>query len=133
MSKPIQQDIATIALVVADYDDAIEFYTQKLSFTLVEDTAMGDGKRWVVVKPQNTTGTHLLLAKAKNDEQLAAVGNQVGGRVMLFLNTNDFWRDYEQMKANGVNFLEKPREESYATVAVFEDLYGNKWDLLERF
>lgn len=133
MSKLIQQDIATIALVVADYDDAIEFYTQKLSFTLVEDTVMGDGKRWVMVKPQNTTGTNLLLAKAKNDEQLAAVGNQAGGRVMLFLNTNDFWRDYEKMKANGVNFLEQPREESYATVAVFEDLYGNKWDLLERF
>ncbi|REL25784.1 VOC family protein [Thalassotalea euphylliae] len=132
-TKPIHQEIATIALVVNDYDEAIEFYTQKLNFTLVEDTHLSDSKRWVVVKPQNAQGTSLLLAKATGDQQLSAVGNQAGGRVMLFLNTNDFWRDYDYMCANGVKFLEQPREESYGNVAVFEDLYGNKWDLLERF
>lgn len=127
----IQQQIGNIALIVNDYDEAIEFYTQKLQFTLVEDTDLGNGKRWVQVSPPNSNGTNLLLAKADCDEQKASVGNQTGGRVFLFLQTNDFWRDYNLMKQNGVTFNEEPREEEYATVVVFQDLYGNKWDLLE--
>ncbi|MCF6441822.1 VOC family protein [Pseudoalteromonas luteoviolacea] len=131
MTQSIQQQIGNIALVVESYDDAIEFYTQKLQFTLVEDTDLGAGKRWVQVSPPNSNGTNLLLAKASNDEQHQAIGNQSGGRVFLFLQTNDFWRDYHFMKDNGVVFHEEPRVEQYATVVVFEDLYGNKWDLLE--
>ncbi|MBM7035038.1 VOC family protein [Vibrio ulleungensis] len=131
MSDPISQHIGSIALVVEDYDDAIEFYTQKLAFTLVEDTDLGDGKRWVLVSPPNSNGTHLLLAKASNTAQANAVGNQTGGRVFLFLHTNDFWRDYRQMEANGVVFNEEPRVEPYGTVVVFQDLYGTKWDLLQ--
>lgn len=127
----IKQHIGNIALVVENYDDAIAFYTQKLRFTLVEDTDLGNGKRWVRVAPPNSNGTCLLLAQASNETQKQTVGNQAGGRVFLFLNTNDFWRDYEQMKQNGVTFNELPREEAYGTVVVFEDLYGNKWDLLE--
>lgn len=131
MVTMIQQKIGNIALVVDDYDEAIEFYTKTLQFTLIEDTDLGGGKRWVQVTPPNSNGTNLLLAKADNDEQKASVGNQSGGRVFLFLQTNDFWRDYNLMKENGVTFNEEPREEEYATVVVFQDLYGNKWDLLE--
>ncbi|MDN3630573.1 VOC family protein [Vibrio lentus] len=131
MSEPIQQQIGNIALVVDNYDDAIEFYTKKLQFTLIEDTNLGSGKRWVQVSPPNSNGTNLLLAQASNEEQKQSVGNQTGGRVFLFLQTNDFWRDYELMKANGVVFNEEPRVEEYGTVVVFQDLYGNKWDLLQ--
>lgn len=116
--------------MVENYDDAIAFYTQKLQFTLVEDTDLGGGKRWVLISPPNSNGTNLLLAQASNDQQLQAVGNQSGGRVFLFLQTNDFWRDYELMKSKGVTFNETPRVEEYGTVVVFQDLYGNKWDLL---
>lgn len=131
MTKPVQQQIGNIALVVENYDDAIEFYTQKLQFTLVEDTHLGGGKRWVQVAPPNSNGTNLLLAQASTEPQTQAIGNQTGGRVFLFLQTNDFWRDYESMKAKGVMFNEEPRVEEYGTVVVFQDLYGNKWDLLQ--
>lgn len=127
----IEQKIGTVALVVNDYDEAIAFYTQKLRFELLEDTDMGGGKRWVVVSPPNSTGTNLLLAKASNDEQRKSVGNQTGGRVFLFLYTNDFWRDYEFMKSQGVEFTEEPRSEEFGTVVVFKDLYGTKWDLIQ--
>lgn len=131
MSKPVQQQIGNVALVVENYDDAIEFYTQKLQFTLVEDTDLGGDKRWVQVSPPNSNGTNLLLAQASTEEQSQAIGNQSGGRVFLFLQTNDFWRDYDLMKENGVVFSEEPRTEEYGTVVVFQDLYGNKWDLLQ--
>ncbi len=131
MSKVVQQQIGNIALVVENYDDAIDFYTKKLQFSLVEDTDLGGGKRWVQVSPPNSNGTSLLLAQASTEEQAQFVGNQTGGRVFLFLQTNDFWRDYELMKANGVVFNEEPRVEEYGTVVVFQDLYGNKWDLLQ--
>ncbi|NVP00796.1 VOC family protein [Photobacterium damselae subsp. damselae] len=131
MTQSIKQQIGNIAVVVENYDDAIEFYTQKLQFTLVEDTDLGNGKRWVQVSPSNSNGTNLLLAQASTEEQLQSVGNQTGGRVFLFLQTNDFWRDYEMMKLNGVVFNEEPRVEEYGTVVVFQDLYGNKWDLLQ--
>ncbi|PMH28253.1 glyoxalase [Vibrio lentus] len=131
MSEPIQQQIGNIALVVDNYDDAIEFYTKKLQFTLIEDTNLGGGKRWVQISPPNSNGTNLLLAQASNEEQKQSVGNQTGGRVFLFLQTNDFWRDYELMRASGVVFNEEPRVEEYGTVVVFQDLYGNKWDLLQ--
>jgi len=123
--------IATITLVVADYDAAIAFYRDRLGFILIADTDMGHGKRWVVVGPAGERGARLLLAKADGADQAAAIGNQTGGRVMLFLETDDFERDYEAMRANGVVFLETPRHEPYGSVAVFEDLYGNKWDLLQ--
>ncbi|MEM8847745.1 MAG: VOC family protein [Bacteroidota bacterium] len=125
------QNIGLLTLVVSEYDEAIEFYTQKMGFDLVEDTGLSEDKRWVVVKPKGSKGSGLLLAKAANIEQENSVGNQTGGRVFLFLNTDDFWRDYKIMIAKGVSFLEEPREEAYGTVSVFEDLYGNKWDLLE--
>ena len=131
MSKPIKQRIANIALVVENYDDALEFYTKKLNFELVADIDLGGGKRWVLISPPNANGTNILLAKASNDQQSQAVGNQTGGRVFLFLQTNDFWRDYEQMKSQGVEFTEQPRTEAYGTVVVFKDLYGTKWDLLQ--
>jgi catechol 2,3-dioxygenase-like lactoylglutathione lyase family enzyme len=131
MSQPIKQKIGNIALVVESYDDAIEFYTRQLGFDLIEDTDLGGGKRWVQVSPPNSNGTNLLLAQASTNEQSEAVGNQTGGRVFLFLQTNDFWRVYEQMKVNGVRFEEEPRVEEYGTVVVFQDLYGNKWDLLQ--
>jgi len=130
--------IAHVALLVRDYDEAIEFFTEKLKFELLEDTAMGPDKRWVLVAQSGASGSSLLLARAATEEQLRLVGNQTAGRrpllaallVFLFLRTDDFWRDYEGMRARGVTFLEKPREEAYGTVAVFQDLYGNKWDLL---
>lgn len=122
--------IALTTLVVADYDEAIAWYTGKLGFTLIDDIDQGD-KRWVVVGPTDGSGAALLLARASNDEQRARIGNQTGGRVGFFLNTDDFYRDHAAMTAQGVVFLEPPREEAYATVAVFADLYGNTWDLLE--
>ncbi|KRA96817.1 hypothetical protein ASD83_17260 [Devosia sp. Root685] len=125
------QKIATIALVVADYDEAIHFYRDKLGFSLVADTPLGPGKRWVLVAPPGSTGARLLLAKADGPEQLAAIGNQTGGRVMLFLETEDFAGDFARMSERGVTFLEAPRHEAYGSVAVFADLYGNKWDLIE--
>jgi lactoylglutathione lyase len=131
MTTPIKQSISNIALVVENYDDAIKFYTEKLNFQLIEDTDLGGGKRWVQISPPNSTGTNLLLAKASNDEQKKSIGNQTGGRVFLFLQTNDFWRDYKHMKAQGVEFNEEPRAEEYGTVVVFKDLYGTKWDLLQ--
>ncbi|WP_286261096.1 VOC family protein [Thalassotalea atypica] len=131
MPEHVQQNILNTALVVEDYDDAIAFYTTKLQFTVIEDTPLGQGKRWVLIAPPNSTGTNLLLAKASSKEQESAIGNQSGGRVFLFLQTNDFWRDYQLMKANGVLFNEEPRLEPYGTVVVFQDLYGNKWDLLQ--
>lgn len=127
----ISQSIALVAFLVCDYDEAIAFFTQKLGFSLVQDTDMGSGKRWVVVAPPNSRGAALLLARAVTPEQSAAIGNQTGGRVFLFLHTDDFARDHAAMQANGVRFLEAPRSEPYGTVAVFEDLYKNKWDLLE--
>ena len=123
--------LALVSLVVGDYDEAISFFTQALRFTLVEDKPMGPGKRWVVVKPQHSTGAGLLLAKAATPEQRAHVGNQTGGRVFLFLHTHDFWADHRHMQAHGVRFTEAPREEAYGRVVVFLDLYGNHWDLVE--
>jgi catechol 2,3-dioxygenase-like lactoylglutathione lyase family enzyme len=122
-----------VALVVRDYDEAIAFYTQKLGFTLVEDTYQPEqNKRWVVVAPPgNVGGTTLLLARASAPEQASFVGNQTGGRVFLFLETDDFWRDYNAMSEAGVTFVRPPSEQSYGTVAVFEDLYGNRWDLIQ--
>lgn len=131
MATPIKQRIANISLLVESYDDAIDFYTKKLSFQLLEDSDMGAGKRWVLISPPNANGTNILLAKATNEQQSQAIGNQAGGRVFLFLQTNDFWRDYQQMKSQGVEFCEEPRIEEYGTVVVFKDLYGTKWDLLE--
>lgn len=125
------QQLAHVTLLVHDYDEALAFYTQKLGFQLVSDTPLSDTKRWVVVGPPAGGGSGLLLAKADGAAQQSQVGNQAGGRVFLFLNTDDFWRDYHAMLAHGVRFLETPREEVYATVAVFEDLYGNLWDLLQ--
>ncbi len=122
--------IALTTLVVADYDEAIAWYTAKLGFTLIEDIDQGN-KRWVVVGPTDGSGAALLLARASTEEQRTRIGNQTGGRVGFFLNTDDFWRDHAAMTAQGVQFLETPREEVYATVAVFGDLYGNTWDLLE--
>lgn len=127
----MKQYIAQFALVVKDYDEAIDFYTQKLNFELIEDTKQSEEKRWVIVKPKGATETEILLAKAANQEQESRVGNQTGGRVFLFLYTDDFWRDYNQMQEKGIKFIREPKEEIYGTVAVFEDLYGNLWDLLE--
>jgi catechol 2,3-dioxygenase-like lactoylglutathione lyase family enzyme len=124
------QTIAAVALIVRDYDEAIAFFTDRLGFTLVEDSPLEAGKRWVVVRPNNG-GTALLLARAANADQAAHVGNQTGGRVFLFLHTDDFWRDYNAMRSRGVHFIEEPRNESYGTVAVFLDLYGNRWDLVQ--
>lgn len=129
----MKQAIAHIALVVRDYDEAIAFYTQKLHFTLVEDTYQpAQDKRWVVVAPPGSTETTLLLARAATPEQAAFIGNQAGGRVFLFLQTDDFWRDYRAMTDAGIKFIRPPKDEPYGVVAVFEDLYGNLWDLVER-
>jgi catechol 2,3-dioxygenase-like lactoylglutathione lyase family enzyme len=122
--------IAKLALVVRDYDEAIEWFTRCLSFELAEDLDMGKGKRWVVVEPPGTRGAALLLAKAANPQQEAAIGNQAGGRVFLFLETDNFDRDHAHMVSEGVHFRETPRTEAYGKVAVFEDLYGNGWDLI---
>ena len=127
----MKQHIAHIALVVDDYDEAIKFYTEKLGFTLIEDTVQSETKRWVLVAPKGSTGCCLLLAKAANDEQRTRVGNQAGGRVFLFLETDDFWRDYKNMLEKEISFARDPKVEPYGTVAVFKDLYGNLWDLIE--
>ena len=128
----MKQSIVHVALVVKDYDEAIAFYTQKLHFTLLEDTYQpSQEKRWVVVAPPGSVGTTLLLAKASKPEQEQFVGNQTGGRVFLFLNTDDFWGDYTEMVAKGIRFVRPPKEEVYGLVGVFEDLYGNLWDLLQ--
>ncbi|WP_375563020.1 VOC family protein [Bernardetia sp. OM2101] len=125
------QRIAHIALVVKDYDEAISFYVNKLDFRLLEDTKIDEQKRWVVIAPNGAKECCLLLAKAANEEQSKSIGNQAGGRVFLFLFTDDFWRDYNKMIAKDINFVRPPTEYEYGRVAVFEDLYGNLWDLLE--
>ncbi len=128
----MKQSIVHIALVVDDYDEAIEFYTKKLKFDLIEDTYQAEqNKRWVVVSPKGSIGTTILLAKASKPVQKEFVGNQTGGRVFLFLNTDDFWRDYNDMVSKGIEFVREPKEADYGLVAVFKDLYGNLWDLLE--
>ncbi|WP_420124869.1 VOC family protein [Longimicrobium sp.] len=126
-----RQTLAHVALLVRDYDEAIAFFTQTLRFRLVEDTRINDEKRWVLVAPPGTTETALLLARAATPRQAAQIGDQAGGRVFLFLRTDDFRRDYDEMRARGVRFVEEPRHEAYGTVAVFLDLYGNRWDLLQ--
>jgi len=127
----MNQQLAHIAIVVSDYDEAIQFYTEKLNFILTEDTALSATKRWVLVTPPNSSCS-LLLAKAANEEQKTRVGNQTGGRVFLFLYTDDFKRDYHSFLNRGVEFVREPVEESWGTVAVFKDLYGNLWDLIQR-
>jgi catechol 2,3-dioxygenase-like lactoylglutathione lyase family enzyme len=128
----MKQSIVHIALVVKDYDEAIDFFTQKLNFELIEDIYQPDqDKRWVVVSPPGSNGVTLLLARASKQEQEPFIGNQSGGRVFLFLNTDDFWRDYNSMISKGIKFVREPKKQAYGMVAVFEDLYGNLWDLLE--
>ncbi|MCS6154856.1 VOC family protein [Shewanella baltica] len=128
----MKQALVHIALVVRDYDEAIDFYVNKLKFELVEDTYQAEqDKRWVVVAPPGSKGASILLARASKPEQFDFIGNQAGGRVFLFLNTDDFWRDYRRMVADAVEFAREPQEQDYGTVAVFKDLYGNLWDLLQ--
>ena len=128
----MKQSLGLVSLVVGDYDEALEFFVGKLGFELVEDTYVPEqSKRWVVVSPPGATESRLLLARASSAEQVSRIGAQTGGRVFLFLHTDDFWRDYERYKARGVEFVRPPRQESYGTVAVFTDLYGNMWDLLQ--
>lgn len=127
----MKQSINSITYLVHDYDEAIEFFTSKLQFDLTSDTPLDENKRWVLVRPRGMDGTSLLLAKAATPEQEQFIGNQTGGRVFLFLHTDDFERDYKSMLSNGIEFLEEPRYEEYGRVVVFRDLYGNKWDLLE--
>ena len=129
----MNQRLAQVMLLVRDYDEAIGFYTNVLGFNLASDLDMGEGKRWVVVVPPGAAGCGLLLAEAKTEEEKCSVGHQGAGRVWLFLHTDDFWRDYPVLHGRGLHFLETPRSEVYGHVAVFEDLYGNKWDLLESF
>lgn len=136
MTMPVQhpamsQAIATIALVVADYDEAIAFYRDRVGFLVVQDTALGQGKRWVLLAPPGGCGARLLLARADGPEQEAVIGRQAGGRVMLFLETDDFAADHQRLLEAGITFLEAPRHEPYGSVAVFIDLYGNKWDLIQ--
>lgn len=126
------QSIVHIALVVRDYDEAIDFYTNRLHFTLIEDSYQPEqDKRWVVVAPPGSHGTTVLLARASKPEQEAFIGNQTGGRVFLFLGTDDFWQDYREMQEQGIHFVREPKEADYGIVAVFEDLYGNRWDLIQ--
>ncbi|RYF96390.1 MAG: VOC family protein [Chitinophagaceae bacterium] len=127
----MKQEIAQIAIVVDDYDEAIAFYTEKLNFVLIEDTKLSETKRWVKVKPIGPGGCSLLLAKANNEEQQSRVGNQTGGRVFLFLHTDDFQRDYDNLVQNKINIVREPLIESWGKVAVFQDLYGNLWDMIE--
>lgn len=127
----MKQTLAHVAIVVADYDEAIRFYTEKLHFTLVEDTRLNETKRWVLVAPPGSTECCLLLAKAVNEEQKSRIGNQTGGRVFLFLYTDDFQRDYQNLIDQQINIVRQPVVETWGTVAVFEDLYGNLWDLIE--
>jgi len=127
----MKQNLAKIALLVKEYDEAIAYYTQILNFELIEDTPLA-GKRWVVIQPKGSNnGCKILLARAKNDKQRSFVGNQTGGRVFLFLYTDDFWRDYKQLISRGVEFIREPSVESWGTVSVFKDLYGNLWDLIQ--
>ena len=132
----MNRSIALVSLLVADYDEAIRFYTQALRFELIEDLPLGDGKRWVVVAPpaaaKGQAGAQLLLARASDERQRGQIGDQAGGRVWLFLHSDDFWADHRHMLAQGVRFAEAPRAEAYGTVTVFEDLYSNRWDLIER-
>ena len=130
VSRPLQQ-LAHVALMVREYDEAIAWYTGMLGFRLLQDIDLGGGKRWVLVAPPGADVACLLLARAINARQQSRIGDQTGGRVFLFLHTDDFWRDYRAMLARGVRFSQAPREEPYATVVVFEDLYGNRWDLLQ--
>jgi catechol 2,3-dioxygenase-like lactoylglutathione lyase family enzyme len=128
----MKQYLGLVAIVVRDYDEAISFYTQKLGFELLEDTYIpAQQKRWVIVAPPGGTESRLLLARAANEKQATHIGNQTGGRVFLFLYTDDFWRDYHAYKENGISFVREPKTESYGTVAVFRDLYDNLWDLIE--
>jgi catechol 2,3-dioxygenase-like lactoylglutathione lyase family enzyme len=128
----MKQSIGEVALVVRDYDEALDFYVGTLGFTLIEDTYIPEqDKRWVVVAPPGSSGSRLLLARAVSEEQSSRIGNQTGGRVFLFLHTDDFWRDFRSYRAKGVVFAREPKEESYGTVAVFTDLYGNLWDLIQ--
>jgi catechol 2,3-dioxygenase-like lactoylglutathione lyase family enzyme len=128
----MRQSIGLVSLVVRDYDQAIDFFVATLGFTLVEDTYIPEqDKRWVVVAPLGAQGVRLLLARAANEEQMSRVGNQTGGRVFLFLQTDDFWRDYHAYMTKGIEFVRAPKREAYGTVAVFKDLYGNLWDLIE--
>jgi catechol 2,3-dioxygenase-like lactoylglutathione lyase family enzyme len=128
----MKQSLALVALVVRDYDEAIDFYVGKLGFQLLADTYLPEqDKRWVVVAPPGSTGTHLLLARAVGEAQSSRMGNQTGGRVFLFLHTDDFWRDYRAYRSYGVVFVREPKQEAYGTVAVFQDLYGNLWDLIQ--
>jgi catechol 2,3-dioxygenase-like lactoylglutathione lyase family enzyme len=126
----MKQQLAHVAIVVEDYDEAIGFFTEKLGFELIEDTVLSEVKRWVLVSPPGTDGCKLLLAKAATDEQKSRIGNQTGGRVFLFLHTDDFWRDYNNYTAKGILFIRPPVTEEYGTVAVFQDIYGNLWDLI---
>jgi catechol 2,3-dioxygenase-like lactoylglutathione lyase family enzyme len=127
----MMQTLGHVALVVRDYDEALAFFTGTLDFKVIEDTQLSEDKRWVLIAPPGSQGTSLLLARAATPEQVSRIGNQTGGRVFLFLHTDDFWRDYREMIARKVKFTRPPSEESYGTVAVFEDLYGNQWDLLQ--
>ena len=127
----MSQSICHVTIVVRDYDEAIEYYTKVLGFNLTEDTPRENGKRWVLVSPPGSNGASILLARAATEEQSNHVGNQTGGRVFMFLKTDDFWTDYKLMKARGVKFIEEPRNEEYATVVIFEDIYGNRWDFLQ--
>jgi uncharacterized glyoxalase superfamily protein PhnB len=127
----MKQQLVNVAIVVDNYDDAIEFYTKKLHFDLIEDTQLSPTKRWVLVAPKNSEGCRLLLAQASNEEQESRVGNQTGGRVFLFLHTDDFERDYQNLKEHNIKIIRERVEETWGTVVVFEDLYGNKWDLIE--
>jgi catechol 2,3-dioxygenase-like lactoylglutathione lyase family enzyme len=131
MAGTSRQNLGCVALIVRDYDEAKAYYTDVLGFTAIEDTDLGDGKRWLLVAPPGAGETRVLLAKAATPEQAARIGDQTGGRVFLFLHTDDFWRDFRELGARGVKFHEEPRREKYGTVAVFEDLYGNLWDLLQ--
>ena len=127
----MNQYLAHIALVVKEYDEAIDFYCNKLGFELKEDSMMSETKRWVIVQPKGEGSCSLLLARAVGDEQQSRIGNQTGGRVFLFVYTDDFWRDYNNYTSKGIEFVREPKEEAYGTVSVFKDLYGNLWDLIE--
>ena len=125
------QSVLLVSLVVRDYDEALTFFVGQLGFDLVEDTPVAEGKRWVVVAPRGARGCQVLLARAATEEQRTRIGNQTGGRVFLFLSTDNFWRDYQNYRSRGIEFVREPKEETYGTVAVFKDLYGNRWDLIQ--
>jgi catechol 2,3-dioxygenase-like lactoylglutathione lyase family enzyme len=131
MTDSMKQSLAHVAILVDDYDEAIAFFTQKLHFSLIEDTVLSDTKRWVLVRPKGANECSLLLAKGVNEEQRSCIGNQTGGRVFLFLHTDNFNRDYQNLLDKKIKIISEPRLEDYGTVAVFEDLYGNLWDLIE--